>query len=142
MVACSSYWFIPTFLQVTSLALGKIVVHKIQKFMVYQMITSPKQSPCFPLLFLNQNTSLLISRKCHLSIIFFMFLQTQATCLLLQFLAEVAKVKIISLAMTMGMIFWPFKWSNKPNFKLSTITWFCLDFPKLHNYLKTQFVNK
>jgi hypothetical protein len=54
---------------------------------------------------------------------------------------EDARAHTISLAMTMGLVFWPFKWFDKLDLRLFITTWFCLNVFTSYKYSKT-FLNK
>jgi hypothetical protein len=100
----------------------------------------------FPCLFVHPKKSPIVFKDCLFSTTLFKFLwstpKTRATYLLLQTFSNVAKAHTMSLAMTIGKVFWPFKWFGNPHFKLSTITWFCFTFPRFHKYFGTQPSNK
>jgi hypothetical protein len=73
----------------------------------------------FPYLRVHPKKYPLVFKDCFFSTTFFIFSwstpETHVTYLLLQAFSNVAKAHTMSLAMTIGKVFWPFKWFDNPH---------------------------
>jgi hypothetical protein len=104
------------------------------------MVVSFKESTRFHVFLLSQNASPPLYKEHQTSTTFFMFLQStphiQTTILLLLVLLDATKAQTTSFVTTYE-VFLLFKWSFKPTFKLSMITWFSFSFHRSQKYFET-----